>query len=302
MKDIQSIAGGSIFDGGGGGGSGGDGVGNRNLRTLDYHHHHRHQELKCPRCDSLNTKFCYYNNYNLSQPRHFCKNCHRYWTNGGVLRNVPVGGGCRKKKRSKAKLYSPEEHLPLGAETVATTARGHTRDCKTSTHSSNESSSLIGTTTRTAVVETVSATSSVTPASFFSVTDSKSMNTQAMDAPPNNHGGFFSEMESLAGLMAPTSEPPPFGYGSVLDQSSQWSQQEDLQQQKIKQPGEIPPSDDGGTSLCQTVRPPVNESCRPWEWPTSADQEQFDLMGGAVDQGYWGQISQWADYLHLPDL
>ncbi|KNA07311.1 hypothetical protein SOVF_173070 [Spinacia oleracea] len=43
--------------------------------------------LKCPRCDSLNTKFCYYNNYNLSQPRHFCKNCRRYWTKGGVLRN-----------------------------------------------------------------------------------------------------------------------------------------------------------------------------------------------------------------------
>ncbi|PWA64009.1 Zinc finger, Dof-type [Artemisia annua] len=47
---------------------------------------------KCPRCESLNTKFCYYNNYNLSQPRHYCKNCRRYWTKGGVLRNVPVGG------------------------------------------------------------------------------------------------------------------------------------------------------------------------------------------------------------------
>eukprot|EP00249_Psilotum_nudum_P020437 c27702_g2_i1 orf=507-809(+) len=52
------------------------------------------QVLKCPRCDSYNTKFCYYNNYSLSQPRHFCKNCRRYWTKGGALRNVPVGGGC----------------------------------------------------------------------------------------------------------------------------------------------------------------------------------------------------------------
>ncbi|GLJ43053.1 hypothetical protein SUGI_0893780 [Cryptomeria japonica] len=58
------------------------------------------QALKCPRCESMNTKFCYYNNYNLSQPRHFCKNCRRYWTKGGSLRNVPVGGGCRKNKRS----------------------------------------------------------------------------------------------------------------------------------------------------------------------------------------------------------
>ncbi|XP_028798636.1 dof zinc finger protein DOF3.6-like isoform X2 [Neltuma alba] len=58
--------------------------------------------LKCPRCESTNTKFCYYNNYSLSQPRHFCKTCRRYWTRGGSLRNVPVGGGCRRKnKRSK---------------------------------------------------------------------------------------------------------------------------------------------------------------------------------------------------------
>ncbi|KAK1433666.1 hypothetical protein QVD17_10580 [Tagetes erecta] len=56
--------------------------------------------LKCPRCGCLNTKFCYYNNYNLSQPRFFCKGCRRYWTKGGVLRNVPVGGGTRKTKRS----------------------------------------------------------------------------------------------------------------------------------------------------------------------------------------------------------
>ena len=59
------------------------------------------QALKCPRCDSSNTKFCYYNNYSLSQPRHFCKACKRYWTRGGTLRNVPVGGGCRKNKRVK---------------------------------------------------------------------------------------------------------------------------------------------------------------------------------------------------------
>ncbi|KAL4341983.1 hypothetical protein GQ457_08G010950 [Hibiscus cannabinus] len=57
--------------------------------------------LTCPRCDSTNTKFCYFNNYSLSQPRHFCKNCRRYWTRGGSLRNVPVGGGVRRNKRSK---------------------------------------------------------------------------------------------------------------------------------------------------------------------------------------------------------
>nr|CAD1825227.1 unnamed protein product [Ananas comosus var. bracteatus] len=56
--------------------------------------------VPCPRCDSLDTKFCYFNNYNVSQPRHFCKNCQRYWTAGGSLRNVPVGAGRRKTNKS----------------------------------------------------------------------------------------------------------------------------------------------------------------------------------------------------------
>ena len=68
------------------------------------------EQLKCPRCDSNNTKFCYYNNYNLSQPRHFCKNCKRYWTKGGSLRNIPVGGGSRKntKRSSNTKRANPD--------------------------------------------------------------------------------------------------------------------------------------------------------------------------------------------------
>ncbi|KAI9090591.1 hypothetical protein K1719_028444 [Acacia pycnantha] len=57
----------------------------------------------CPRCGSCNTKFCYYNNYSLTQPRYFCKACRRYWTKGGSLRNVPIGGGCRKTRRHASK-------------------------------------------------------------------------------------------------------------------------------------------------------------------------------------------------------
>ncbi|KAL4383888.1 hypothetical protein GQ457_15G004850 [Hibiscus cannabinus] len=58
--------------------------------------------LPCPRCNSNETKFCYYNNYNVNQPRHFCKNCQRYWTAGGAMRNVPVGAGRRKTKTSSS--------------------------------------------------------------------------------------------------------------------------------------------------------------------------------------------------------
>lgn len=63
--------------------------------------------LPCPRCKSKETKFCYYNNYNAHQPRHFCKNCQRYWTAGGTMRNVPVGAGRRKSKTS----ISDHRHL-----------------------------------------------------------------------------------------------------------------------------------------------------------------------------------------------
>ncbi|XAR71610.1 hypothetical protein NMG60_11017968 [Bertholletia excelsa] len=71
----------------------------------------KEQALNCPRCNSTNTKFCYYNNYSLSQPRYFCKTCRRYWTEGGSLRNVPVGGGSRKNKRSSTSS-SPSSTTP----------------------------------------------------------------------------------------------------------------------------------------------------------------------------------------------
>jgi hypothetical protein len=54
--------------------------------------------LPCPRCNSMETKFCYFNNYNVNQPRHFCRNCQRYWTAGGTMRNVPIGAGKRRNK------------------------------------------------------------------------------------------------------------------------------------------------------------------------------------------------------------
>ncbi|XP_027358410.1 cyclic dof factor 2-like [Abrus precatorius] len=80
--------------------------------------------LPCPRCNSMDTKFCYYNNYNVNQPRHFCKKCQRYWTAGGAMRNVPVGAGRRKNKNSssqyrqitvpEASLQNPQPDLPNG--------------------------------------------------------------------------------------------------------------------------------------------------------------------------------------------
>ncbi|KAJ8476223.1 hypothetical protein OPV22_019950 [Ensete ventricosum] len=72
--------------------------------------------LPCPRCKSLDTKFCYYNNYNVNQPRHFCKHCQRYWTAGGTMRNVPVGAGRRKSKNGAWN----QRHLPVSESVLQT--------------------------------------------------------------------------------------------------------------------------------------------------------------------------------------
>ncbi|XP_047336186.1 dof zinc finger protein DOF5.1 [Impatiens glandulifera] len=91
--------------------------------------------LKCPRCESTNTKFCYFNNYNLTQPRHFCKTCRRYWTRGGALRTVPVGGGCRRNKRSKSSGGGSSSKSPASAGTGSITS--NTNSCGPSGASSS---------------------------------------------------------------------------------------------------------------------------------------------------------------------
>ncbi|CAN7095649.1 unnamed protein product [Brassica rapa subsp. narinosa] len=86
------------------GGSGGNN--NNTAATMETRKARPQEKVNCPRCNSTNTKFCYYNNYSLTQPRYFCKGCRRYWTEGGSLRNVPVGGSSRKNKRSSTPLPS----------------------------------------------------------------------------------------------------------------------------------------------------------------------------------------------------
>ncbi|PKA52068.1 Dof zinc finger protein DOF4.6 [Apostasia shenzhenica] len=103
-----------------GGGSGG---GSRPLPIGERRHRpQKEQPLNCPRCNSSNTKFCYYNNYSLTQPRYFCKTCRRYWTEGGSLRNVPVGGGSRKNKRSSSATSSSATATAFSATTTSTAA------------------------------------------------------------------------------------------------------------------------------------------------------------------------------------
>ncbi|KAJ4897387.1 Dof zinc finger protein DOF5.6 [Raphanus sativus] len=92
---------------------------------------HDHPQ-KCPRCESAHTKFCYYNNYSLSQPRYFCKTCRRYWTKGGTLRNIPVGGGCRKNKKPSSSNSSSSTSSGKKPSNIVTT---NTNDLMALVHS-----------------------------------------------------------------------------------------------------------------------------------------------------------------------
>ncbi|XP_057805164.1 cyclic dof factor 1-like [Salvia miltiorrhiza] len=76
--------------------------------------------IPCPRCKSMDTKFCYYNNYNVNQPRHFCKSCQRYWTAGGTMRNVPVGAGRRKNKNCRHVAADGFHNLSFNPTATAT--------------------------------------------------------------------------------------------------------------------------------------------------------------------------------------
>nr|XP_004253327.1 dof zinc finger protein DOF2.4-like [Solanum lycopersicum] len=98
--------------GGGGGGGGSIRAGSMVDRARQANVALPEAALKCPRCESTNTKFCYFNNYSLTQPRHFCKTCRRYWTRGGALRNVPVGGGCRRSSMGGGNLEDSSNPNP----------------------------------------------------------------------------------------------------------------------------------------------------------------------------------------------
>ncbi|KAI9173888.1 hypothetical protein LWI28_008129 [Acer negundo] len=309
MQDIHSIGGGRLFSGGG----------DRRLRP---HNHQNHQALKCPRCDSLNTKFCYYNNYNLSQPRHFCKSCRRYWTKGGVLRNVPVGGGCRKTKRSSKPKPSSDSSAaqtpnPQSQQPLPTSQRDQP---KTNSHSSRESSSLTVTTNNTNV-ETVSVHSSSSVSNVLNLSENKFFNNNN-----NNNSGFetsttalmeqgsdcgiFSEIGSFTSLITSSSnEGLSFGFSNLLNTQHVQPTHEHWQQQQLQE------HQTNMTSglLDQTVQNELSAlqdrsgngggfGSLDWQGSNGGDQGLFDLPNAVDHASYWNQSTQWNDQDHHPSL
>nr|GMC46416.1 dof zinc finger protein DOF1.2-like [Ipomoea batatas] len=70
----------------------------RSSRAMDYHATPL-PPRECPRCQSNDTKFSYFNNYSMDQPRYYCRTCKRHWTHGGIQRDIPSGGLSKKGKR-----------------------------------------------------------------------------------------------------------------------------------------------------------------------------------------------------------
>ncbi|XP_051192911.1 dof zinc finger protein 4 [Lolium perenne] len=234
------------------------------------------EAVKCPRCESTNTKFCYYNNYNLSQPRHFCKSCRRYWTKGGVLRNVPVGGGCRKAKRSSSSSSTAAPSTP-----AATEAKNQRRASASSSGRSNS-----GSTSPTAVAAETTATAPPAPATPSSNSNtinfaSRSPNYPfAADVPPPAPI-FADQAAALASLFAPPPPPPlpVFNFSAALPKT-----EEAIGSALIAgQEPEVPTSNSTVADMAPFM---------------SLDTGMFELGDDASPAAYWNAGSCWAD---VPD-
>nr|GMD19110.1 dof zinc finger protein DOF4.5-like [Ipomoea batatas] len=82
----------------------------RRLRMMEYPNSPP-SPRQCPRCHSDDTKFCYFNNYNMNQPRYYCRACKRHWTLGGIQRDIPIGGKSNKGRKS-TKRYENKRVQP----------------------------------------------------------------------------------------------------------------------------------------------------------------------------------------------
>lgn len=269
----------------------------RRLRANNAINHQ--QALKCPRCESLNTKFCYYNNYNLSQPRFYCKACRRYWTKGGVLRNVPVGGGIRKAKRSSKTKKSNTSEAVADAEAAVT---------KSDSNSSSERSGLTATTT-TAATEVVSC-----PNMFSFATESPfivpqitepSFDNQNLIDPDISAGSMFTE--DIGRFTHMMTSSTALGYNIAESSTYRSDNQNDDQVQQMNNNTRAGYLDQTTQiELKETEIKMSNGGFTGVEWHVAdhSDGGIFDLTGN-VDEAYWSQ-SQWPQHsdhsfnFHLP--
>ncbi|CAD6249657.1 unnamed protein product [Miscanthus lutarioriparius] len=249
------------------------------------------EAVKCPRCESTNTKFCYYNNYNLSQPRHFCKSCRRYWTKGGVLRNVPVGGGCRKTKRASSSSSSASSatssvpSTPTSGDAVANkNPRRPSASSPRSTNSGSASPTAGAATTTPAPTPTTPATplSSNSVAAFTTSSHhhhSNPFSTIDVVEPPAPI--FADQAAALASLFAPP-PPPPLPVFTFAAQPK-------VEAPTI--PSELQPAPSSSV---------VSEDMAPFASLEAAGI--FELGDAASAAAYWNAGSCWTDVVLDPSM
>lgn len=218
----------------------------------------------CPRCASPNTKFCYYNNYSLSQPRYFCKGCRRYWTKGGSLRNVPVGGGCRKYRRAKSSKISQDE-------------RGCGRADETSACSSDKDS----------MAQQGGATigSDIDLAAVFS----KFLNQNLSHGPESIDGELRDEGSELVNISS-SSTP-------ISDSYQNDPMMESLKRSDLTQESNLL---EGRSQLLVGEKPRFEEERIDQELMESQDMNAFGLQNLLIDEIV--QDAWWSDDANLPDV
>ncbi|KAK4750436.1 hypothetical protein SAY87_003918 [Trapa incisa] len=176
--------------------------------------------LPCPRCNSMDTKFCYYNNYNVNQPRHFCKSCQRYWTAGGTMRNVPVGAGRRKSKSSTSHNY---RHITISESLQA--ARVHSPNGTHGIPSLNGSGNVLSFNVNAPIYNSVAGLHSSeetrrdncpsgSPITIPNSADGGNSSCQKEQQPMNNINGFVPQVPCLPWpyvSAVPGVFPPGFG-------------------------------------------------------------------------------------------
>ncbi|CAD5172009.1 dof zinc finger protein 4-like [Musa acuminata AAA Group] len=278
MQDFQPVTGG-IFGGG---------VEHR--RVVGYpaevaRQQQQQQAVKCPRCNSANTKFCYYNNYNHSQPRHFCKSCRRYWTMGGVLRNVPIGGGCRKSKRPPSSSSSSSKPSSRPSSDATDEDHHHRRRRRPSSASrcSSDSPSLRAVTTAT----------------------TSTLLTSHM--PISNNNPPFEPLPV---------DPPPCPAPDVFQDPAAVSFTDAASILAFNFPDQSHPQEEAAAAAAaaEVIRPGLIDQTVPLDpgpgggdlpaldWPEPADSALFDLTSAVDPVAYWNQ-SHWLDAdpsLYLP--
>ncbi|XP_068657297.1 dof zinc finger protein DOF2.4-like [Aristolochia californica] len=260
------------------------------------------QNLRCPRCDSSNTKFCYYNNYNLTQPRHFCKTCRRYWTKGGALRNVPIGGGCRKNKSST--VSTPTAKSSAGKTRPAPSDVGKTGLGGVFDHELPSSPILWPAPHNSQLLALFRAAQNPTPNHI--------LNSGAIKEDVGLMGSHLASDSAVATLglnaralsLDPMSQVPqvPIGLCSSFWRSNQQQQQQQLQQHNLQHSlvvGEAPNS--GIQELYQRLRPSTNyyTDNSPATFSNAVSSSTSSIMETAPittgELGYWSSPFSWSD-------